>query len=569
MSGGEETRVRGAGALLRRTLRRQRRRLVGAVALISVWQLSEAAVPVLLGVLIDRAVASGDPGQLLLWSLVLCAHFAVLSSSYRFGSRWANRAKLVEEHRLRTEIADHVLDARGVRTERLPGEVLSIATADAEIVATAVWQVALTTAAVLGLLAAGGILAVIDPLLAVVVLGGVPLTLVLTRLLAPALARASGARQESLGLATARAADLLRGLRPLQGIGGQDVALARYRVLSRRAAGDGVRAARWEGALHGLTGGLALAFLAAVAWLAGTRALAGEIGVGELIAVVGLAQFVAEPMALIAHLVGQWARSRVSAERVADLLAAPPRVLAGTQSPPTGVRREPALHVTGLLHGSLEGLDLDVRPGALVALVCSEPTEAADLLEVLRAEARPAQGRVRLGEHELVDLEVAARRDLLLVSAHAADVIGASVREAVDPHGVLDDDAVLAALRDAAADDLLGVEGGDLDRPLLAYGATLSGGQRQRLLLARALAADPGVLVLHDPTTAVDAVTEQRIADGLRRARTQGATLVLASAPALLAAADEVVVLRSGRVARRGTHADLIAHADYRAEVLR
>ena len=246
-----------SGRLIRRTLGRQRRALAGAIALITLWQVCEAGVPVLIGVVIDRAVATGDVEKLLLWGAVLCVHFAVLSLGYRFGSRIGFRAEQVESHRLRTEIAAHVLAPRGARTDRLPGDVLSVATADADAVGTIVRQLTLTTAALIGLVISGIVLATIDPLVAVVVLVGVPLVLVCTQVLAPRLAHRSHARQESIGLATGLATDLVRGLRPLKGIGAERVALDRYRVRSRSAMHASVAAARWEGVLYGVTQGIA------------------------------------------------------------------------------------------------------------------------------------------------------------------------------------------------------------------------------------------------------------------------------------------------------------------------
>ncbi|MGW4278087.1 ATP-binding cassette domain-containing protein, partial [Streptomyces seoulensis] len=100
-------------------------------------------------------------------------------------------------------------------------------------------------------------------------------------------------------------------------------------------------------------------------------------------------------------------------------------------------------------------------------------------------------------------------------------------------------------------------------------GRSLSGGQRQRVLLARALRAEPPVLVVHDPTTAVDAVTEARIAQGLREIRQGRTTVVVTNSPALLAVTDRVVFLDGGRVGAEGTHGELArTHATYRTAVL-
>jgi len=112
------------------------------------------------------------------------------------------------------------------------------------------------------------------------------------------------------------------------------------------------------------------------------------------------------------------------------------------------------------------------------------------------------------------------------------------------------------------------VVAGGLEGAITEAGRSLSGGQRQRVALARVLAADAPVLVLHEPTTAVDTATEQRIADGLRRLRRGRTTLLITSSPTLLAAADRVVLLHEGRVVAEGDHAGLTTDPRYRAAVL-
>src|SRR5690606_4566064 len=134
-----------------------------------------------------------------------------------------------------------------------------------------------------------------------------------------------------------------------------------------------------------------------------------------------------------------------------------------------------------------------------------------------------------------------------------------------------DDGWADAALHAAGAEDLLRILPEGYDTRILDRGANLSGGQRQRIALARAVAADAPVLVLHDPTTAVDAVTEQNIAEALvaARHRTDRATLLVTRAPALLQAADRVVFVRDGRITAEGEHTDLMGHETYREVVRR
>jgi putative ABC transport system ATP-binding protein len=126
-----------------------------------------------------------------------------------------------------------------------------------------------------------------------------------------------------------------------------------------------------------------------------------------------------------------------------------------------------------------------------------------------------------------------------------------------------------AALVAAGADEVVAALPAGLDTVLDERGRSLSGGQRQRLALARALAADPPVLVLHDPTTAVDTVTESRVAEGLRAFRRDRTTIVVTTSPALLAVTDRVVLLDEGAVTAQGTHTALVAeHSRYRTAVL-
>lgn len=558
-----------ADALLGRTLRRQRRSLAGSVALITSWQVCETLVPVLIGVFIDRAVATGDVRQLLLWGAAFCLLFAVLSCSYRGGSRIFMRAMQRESHALRTEVAAHVLDPRGARTDRLPGEILTLATADADLVGQVVRQLSLSAAAIIGLAVSAVALATIDALVATVVLVGVPVVLMLTQALSRPLERRTAARQESVGRATGIATDLVRGLRPLKGIGAEDAALVGYRRESRRAAGRSVAAARWEGLTYGVTDALSGAFLAAVALLAGLRALQGELSIGELVAVVGLAQFIAEPLALLSYLVAQVAQSRAAAGRIVDFLAGPPLVLAGERTS-TGA---PVLEVHRVTHGPLVDVSFAAAPGELVAVVAEDPADAAGLMSLWHGEAAPAAGAARLGGVPLTEQPVAEVRARLLVTDHHVDLFEGTLGTNVDPAGRVLPGRLAEVLAATTADDVVAHHPGGLAEPVAVGGTTLSGGQAQRVALARALAADTDVLVLHDPTTAVDAVTEQRIADGLAGLRhppgSTRTTVVLTSSPALLARAHRVVHLRAGRVVGVGTHRELAADPAYRSAVLR
>ena len=156
----------------------------------------------------------------------------------------------------------------------------------------------------------------------------------------------------------------------------------------------------------------------------------------------------------------------------------------------------------------------------------------------------------------------------MLVAAHDAELFADTVRANVGAAAPGDRD-LTPALAAARADQVVDALADGFDTVVAEHGRTLSGGQRQRVALARALAADPPVLVLHDPTTAVDSVTEAEIAAGLRTLRHGRTTVVVTSSPALLAVADRVVLVDGGRVTALGRHGRLLAdRARYREVVL-
>ncbi|WP_134766305.1 ABC transporter ATP-binding protein [Nocardioides sp. 1609] len=560
--------------VVRRALRRNRRRLSPYVALLVSWQVCEALVPVVIGLTIDHGVATGDGSVFLAWAAGLCVLFAVLSYSYRFGARFGVRAIEGEVHELRSEVAAHALDARGLRTDRLSGETLSLATSDAEEVGYALRMVGYAA----GSLVAVGIAAVVllrtDLLLGLVILCGLPLCLAVTQVATPRIGRRSRVQQERTATSAGLAVDLVRGLRVLQGIGGQSAGAARYRVASGEARDAAVHVAGARAALAGLAQVLSGLFLAVVTLLAGRLALEGEISVGELIAIVGLTQFLAEPIAILADMSAQLASAVASGRRIVDFLAAP-HLPAGAADPAGATAHGVTVSLAGVAHGSLRGLDLHSPPGELLGVAVADPADAQALVRLLAGDAHPDDvvGDVRLGGTPLGDLDVGARRGTLVVVPHRVDLFEGTLRSNVDPWGRLDDEALARVLVASAADEVLALRPGGLDEPVSASATTYSGGQRQRVAVARALAADAPVLVLHDPTTAVDPVTEQRVAAGIHDLRGPNAgaltTWLVTCSPTLLARTDRVVLVREGRVVLEGTHHDLLAHETYRATVLR
>ncbi|MEV0729496.1 ABC transporter ATP-binding protein [Polymorphospora sp. NPDC050346] len=545
------------GRVLRRAVAGQTRYVVPAGLLATGHQAGEALVPVLIGVVVDEAVSTGSTGALFGWLGVLGAVFLGLSTSYRFAARAGERAAEQAAHEIRRELTGRVLAPYGgAETGQLPGALVSVATSDAGRVGAVNMAVTAGIAALAALVTTVVALLTMSVPLGLLILLGAPPVLVAAHLLGRPLQKRSAVEQENAALASGVAADLVAGLRVLKGIGAEPAALARYRVINQRSLAATLRAANaqgWhDGALLGITG----VFIAAVALVGARLASQGAISVGDLVAAVGLALFLFNPLSVVAWVNGQLALARASAARVAAVLAAPPAVPAGPAAPDTPVRGE--LRFDGVEHGPLRIGDLRVAPGELLGVVTADPAAASLLVRCLARETDPLQGTITLDGVALAGLEPDRVRAVVVTAAHDAVLFDGTVRDNVTAVGgpTAPVDAVLAATR---VDEVARGLPAGLDTAVGERGRSLSGGQRQRVALARALAADPPVLVVHDPTTAVDAATESHIAAHLRRLRAGRTTVVVTTSPTLLAVTDRVVLLDAEGGTVSGRHGELVA----------
>ncbi|MGW8592989.1 ABC transporter ATP-binding protein [Dietzia sp. NPDC055877] len=558
-----------ANGLLWRAISRRWRLVVPGLLLMTLWQLSEALVPIAIGWIVDAAIIPLDR-QAMLWSVVgLVVLFTVLSFSYRFGARMSNRALNEEAHDLRVEATRVPLARRRAMEGASSGGVLSVCSADADVAALIFRQVALGGSAVISIVAISVYLLWTDVIVGLIVLVGVPLSLVLVALPSRAISRHSTAQQAAIGEASSRATDIMTGLRVLKAGGGERWAAEQYRVASQGAAEAGIVTAERSGRVAGI-GSLGMAaVLVMVLVAAGYRVVAGEMEIGTLVSVVGVAVFFEEPVRMITMMVSVFARSHGAAQRLVDLRGSAPVDESGTEVP-EGSRLE--LRDLPLPDG--RALDLEVARGEVVALVAEQPA-AADAVTLAIAGHGDHTDAVLVGGHRRSALvpELAGH---LVVAPHRVDLFVGTIRSNIalrhgevgaDDGVEVDDDVVHAS---AVAEIVEHLPDG-LDHVVQEGGRNLSGGQRQRIALARALHADPDVLVLHEPTSAVDAVTEWEIAQAVREMRTRRsgqATLIVSSSPPLLATADRVVHLPAHGEPRSGTHAGLRASSKtYRTAV--
>ncbi|MHA7209043.1 ABC transporter transmembrane domain-containing protein [Arthrobacter sp. MDT1-65] len=544
----------------------QKATLAAGILLGTVWMASQAVMPFVLGKALDDGVIGGDTGALLGWAGALLGLMVVQAVSdtatHRAGvSNWMQAAFSS------VRLVGHKISRTG---DALPsalstGEVVSTAASDAFRLGE-VYEV-LTRLA--GAAAAWLVVTVLiwqtSPVLGVVVLVGVPVCCGLLLFVVRPMQARQREQREASGRMTAVGADTVAGLRVLRGIGGEHIFVGRYRDKSTATRDSGIRVARSLADLEASQVFIAGTFSVVFTWVGATLVLGGDITPGELVALYGFSIFLMTPIRAAADSVARFIRAHVGARKIVAVLSVDANVAESTT--PAAAPQPGAVLVD-------ERSGLVVEPGLITAVVSREPAESTDAVTRLGRfeDAVLEEATVRWGAADLRHVPLADIRARIVVSEAAPQLFSGSLRAQLDPQGRHDDGAVLAALEDASALDILdGLEGG-LDHEVTARGSGFSGGQRQRLVLARAYLTDAENLVLVEPTSAVDAHTEQRIASRLGDARRQDGrtTVVVTASPLLLRVVDRVVFLEDGRVSAQGSHRDLMAGSStYRNVVIR
>lgn len=540
--------------------------VVASVAWSTLSFVSSAAAPYLLGRAVDSGLDHGlDSG---LWTWVLAVLGAGLVGAL---SNVVEHRRLVEgwiraAFRSSQLLGHHVTRTGDAVTSELPtGEVVATVASDSLRVGEVFWIMPRLAGALVSYAVVAVLLLQSSVTLGVAVLVGLPTVAAILALVVRPLSRREAAQRSAAGRLTTLGADTVTGLRILRGIGGEDEFAARYREQSQRVRAAGVRVAQTESLLDALKALLPGLFLAGVVWYGAHLALDGTITPGELVTFFGYAAFLTMPLDVATEALRIGTRAVVGVRRMLRVLSVPVTG-ADTRERPLDPRAGSGVEVRG--GGDLVDLatGVELRAGRLTAVVSPDPDESAALalrLGLLGQGHDPT--RVLLGDVTLAARGLAQVRRRVVVAEATPHVFTGSLREELEVRtgaagdAETADRARLAALHVADAQDVLDSVPDGLDGHVTEKGRSLSGGQRQRLALARALLTEPEVLVLVEPTSAVDAHTEARIAERLAGMRAGRTTVIVTASPLVLDRVDHVVLLDRGQVLAEGTHRELLA----------
>jgi ABC-type bacteriocin/lantibiotic exporter with double-glycine peptidase domain len=577
--------------------------LLALSSLVAVVEWLPGAIgPYLVGMVIDDGITQRDMTPVVWLSLLLLGLVLAGVTAGVLRHTLIVRSWLVVMCALMMMVTRKATQMGHVLPQRVPtGEVLTVSSGDTEHVGAITEVGTRAVGAFVAYLVIAGLVLSTSPTLGLVVLAAAPLLVLAAMPLLRPLHRRQHAERTRSSELTSLAADIVAGLRILRGIGGERTFARNYAAQSQRTRAAGVAAGRWQAATEATSVLFSGLFLVSLTWLGAREVVAGQLQVGELVSFFGYAVFMVWPIQTFFELAQKWIRAVVVARKTIGVLG---------QQPPwrTPV---PALQlpIGAAIHDHASGFT--GQPGRLTIVVSALPDDAAALADRLgrylpvgseppsldvdeqvkgraarRTRARQEQRRaeqarrdqelaersagVSLGPVDLADADLADVRDMIVVSDTKSQLFAGTLQEVIDPHGRLSLAEAETALHVAAAEEVFESLPGGWQGELDEQARGLSGGQRQRLVLARVLAADPEILILVEPTSAVDAHTEALIASRLAAHRAGRTTIVMSASPLLLHHADEVALLEHGRIIQTGRHEELLEGSpEYRAVVSR
>jgi ATP-binding cassette subfamily B protein len=555
-------------------LGRQRRWVAAGTVAGLIWTVAKIVIPLLAAAAIDQGMTKGDTGAIVKFAVLI----VVFGALQAFGTGLRRYAAFRLSYRVETDLRDQLFAHLqrlhfAFHDEAQTGQLMSRANTDLFQVNQVLVILPLTIASVFILVGVAAVMVSKSVLLAVLALGSLPFLNLAAQRFSRRMDPVTFDLQRKLGDLSGVVEESISGIRAIKGFGAERLQADRLVAETDAVLDRSLATAKLRAGFLPLVDFIPAFALVVILWYGGHLVLDGTLQVGDLVAFNAYILMLIFPMRMAGQLVAQASRASAACGRIHEILATAPAI-----SDPSHDRELPAdgggeLRFEGVrfaYHEAapvLDDLDLVLRPGEAVAVVGPTASGKTTIARLIPRFYDVDGGRVLIDGVDVRDLSLHELRRAVGIVFEDTFLFSDSVRENIafaDPDAPID--AVRRAAALAGAADFVEALPDGYDTVIGEYGFSLSGGQRQRIAIARAVLADPRVLILDDATSSVDPTKEHEIRAALREVMAGRTTVIIAHRPATIALADRVVLLDGGRVVAEGTHAQLIERSErYRA----
>jgi ATP-binding cassette subfamily B protein len=533
-------------------------------------------IPYLTGRAID-SIRGHHRHVLTMWAIAIAAAGIgrlVLSVARRLV---AGRVSLGVELDLRNRLYGHLQQLELSFFDRQQtGQLMSRATVDLQSVRFFLgYGLIFIGQSLLTILLAGVAMFALRPSLAALALAPVPFVVLIAFRYGKRSRPAMQEAQQRIAELTAEAEENVSGVRVVKAFAQESRQLGRFRHSVQRVFDQQMLATRIQAFYNPMISFLPNLGLAAILLVGGRQVIHGTLTVGQFTAFYAYLLMLISPMRTLGYMLGAAQRATASGARIFQVLDREPSMptVPGTPPLPGGPGAVSFSAVSLTFEGSpqpaLKDIDLQIEAGRTVALVGAMGSGKSALVQLLPRLYDVSAGSVRIDGADVRDVDLFSLRRAIAVVTDDPFLFSATVHDNIAyarPDATRED--VERAARAAQAADFIERLPQGYDTLVGERGLTLSGGQRQRLAIARAILADPRILILDDATSSVDASTEQQIKLALRELLANRTTFVIAHRLSTIVLADEIVVLEHGRVSAHGNHEELLERSELYREIV-